>query len=206
MGWMGIAQSGFDTAMEGALGAAEMKAGYKYAKKMAVHKYPWMIESLNRAGLNPLLAVGGAQPGPSSVQLAGKHAGKSNLALDSQVDANRAAAENQRSQAALTRVRTAAEQAELPRKQIQEQLTSELLSLVKGAKSWLTNPETQKAVGEWFRKASEFGASTSESYSEGVRDKLRVDWTNPFYNERILRDVPYRGKDVIPPENRSRKR
>ena len=40
----------------------QQKSSYKYAKKLALNQYPWARQSLERAGLNPMLALGGHMP------------------------------------------------------------------------------------------------------------------------------------------------
>lgn len=213
MGWAGIAQSGFDTAMQGALDAARMKAGYKYAKKLAVHRYPWMVESLQRAGLNPLLAVGGAQPGQSALQLASGPAGKSNLVdsfrtsallrgqqdlLEAQAESARSTARNQDALALLAGTRNAAELAELPRKQIQEELTSELLGLVRDAKGFIKDPEKFRELFGFLRGAAESGSSSAKSYVEGVKEKLKGNFPKdayPYYWDPVLEKMVPRPRD-----------
>lgn len=69
----GMQQSGnvFSTAYQYNLNKKIMDKQYGYTELAALNQYPWMVESLRRAGLNPILAAQGGLHGSSMVPTGG---------------------------------------------------------------------------------------------------------------------------------------
>lgn len=168
---MGMAAGGqlMNMGMEAAFNAAEKKADFKIAKKLARHAISWRVQDLQRAGLNPLLAIAGGLGGSNANMSHGQSAssdvgGQMHKQAESmQSGAARRLLEEQAAKVADERnlIRTQ-QKLNLVNAQILEAqragsaITTEMLSTPAGRKLWM-----MKQIREMSGATAEFDVGTA---------------------------------------------